>query len=39
MQNYKMLVHGIGTKLVSNREKTCYIPKVNKFYAEKGYLC
>ena len=32
-----IMVHGILSKLVSNWKKT-YIPKVSKFYVEKGFV-
>ena len=31
----KNLVHGIGAKLVSNWEQTCYVPKISDFSVEK----
>ena len=32
-----IMVHGIVSKLLSNWKKT-YIPKVSKFYVEKGFV-
>ena len=29
----------IRAKLVQIENRTCYIPKISEFYAEKGYLC